>query len=452
MKTFALKTFVCALIVLVWGGAPLRAEINIQEITTPGGINAWLVEEPSIPIVALELRFKGGGSLDAPGKRGATNLMTGLLEEGTGDMDARAFARATETLAASFDYDTYDDTIAVSAKFLTYTQQEAMALFRSSIIEPAFTQVALDRVRAQVMSGLASDETDPNKIAGRTFDGMAFGDHPYATSIDGTRESVAALTRADIVAAHKAAFARDRVYVSAVGDISAEELATLLDTLLGDLPATGAPQVGKAEFLMQGGLTVVPFDTPQSVVLFGHAGLDRHDDDFLAAYVLNEIFGGSGLTSRLMDEVREKRGLAYGVYSYLVPKDNAAMMLGQVASANNRVADTIEVVRAEWAKMAAEGVTAEELEAAKTYLTGAYPLRFDGNGPIANILVGMQLDDLGTDYVVTRNEEIEALTLEEVNRVARKLLQPDALHFVVVGQPEGLETALTTDPKADAAH
>ena len=429
------KTWAFAAAALMMAALPARAEIEIQEVTTPGGISAWLVEEPSIPFVALELRFKGGGSLDAPGKRGATNLMVGLLEEGTGEMDARAFARELESLAASFDYDTFDDTISVSAKFLTDTTDAAMALLRGSLVAPAFNQVAIDRVKAQVLSGLASDLSDPDKIAGRTFDRLAFGDHPYATSLDGTRDSVMALSREDIVAAHAAAFARDRVYVSAVGDISAEELSALLDELLGDLPETGAPLPGTAPFLLEGGLTVEPFDTPQSVVLFGHRGLERDHPDFLAAYVINEVFGGSGLTSRLMSEVREKRGLTYGVYSYLVPKDHAALVMGSVASANNRVAETIAVIREEWAKLGQDGLTAEELAAAKTYLTGAYPLRFDGNGPIANILIGMQMDGLGPEYVTERNALVEALTLDEGNRVAA-----GALHFVVVGQPEGLET------------
>ncbi|SEK05819.1 Peptidase M16 inactive domain protein [Marinovum algicola] len=434
------KTWAFAAAALVMAALPARAEIEIQEVTTPGGISAWLVEEPSIPFVALELRFKGGGSLDAPDKRGATNLMVGLLEEGTGEMDARAFARELESLAASFDYDTFDDTISVSAKFLTDTTDAAMALLRGSLVAPAFNQVAIDRVKAQVLSGLASDLSDPDKIAGRTFDRLAFGDHPYATSLDGTRDSVMALSREDIVAAHAAAFARDRVYVSAVGDISAEELSALLDELLGDLPETGAPLPGTAPFLLEGGLTVEPFDTPQSVVLFGHRGLERDHPDFLAAYVINEVFGGSGLTSRLMSEVREKRGLTYGVYSYLVPKDHAALVMGSVASANNRVAETIAVIREEWAKLGQDGLTAEELAAAKTYLTGAYPLRFDGNGPIANILIGMQMDGLGPEYVTERNALVEALTLDEVNRVAAELYDPEALHFVVVGQPEGLET------------
>nr|WP_099045463.1 pitrilysin family protein [Pseudoponticoccus marisrubri] len=419
-----------------------QAEIDIQEVESPGGFKAWLVEEPSIPFVALELRFKGGGSLDLPGKRGATNLMVGLLEEGAGEMSARDFAAARESIAARIGYDLGDDSVRISATFLTETQDEAVELLRASLVEPRFDADAIERVRRQVLSSVRSDATDPNEIVSAAFDRMVFGDHPYGSSLDGTLESVAALSREDLVTAHRNAIAQDRVYVAAAGDISAEELGALMDRLLSDLPETGASMPERVEVETEAGVTVVPFETPQSVAIFGHEGLPRDHPDFFTAYVLNEMLGAGGFESRLMDEVREKRGLTYGVYSYLVPKDHAELYLGRVASANDRIAEAIEVIRAEWRKMAEEGATQEELEAAKTYLTGAYPLRFDGNRPIARILVGMQMDDLSPDYVTTRNAQIEAVTLEDVKRVAGELLKPDALHFVVVGQPEGLESTL----------
>lgn len=435
-----MKVFGSLIAFMLLAAAPLRAEIDITEVTSPGGINAWLVQEETIPFVALELRFKGGASLDLPGKRGATNLMTGLLEEGAGDLDSRVFAERVESLAASFDFDIGDDAVSVSARFLTENQDEALALLRDALIQPRFDQEAIDRVKAQVVSVVRRDAQDPDNIVGVAFDKMLFGDHPYGSSIEGTEESIAALTRDDLIAAHKGALARDRVYVGAAGDISPEELEGLLDTLLGELPATGTPQAADVEVSTEAGVTVVPFDVPQSVALFGHEGISRDDPDFFSAYVLNEILGGGGFEARLMEEVREKRGLTYGVYSYLVPKDNAALYLGRVSSANDRIAEAIQVIRDEWTKMAENGVTEEELATAKTYLTGAYPLRFDGNGPIANILVGMQMDDLPAEYVNTRNAQIEAITLEDIKRVAARILKPEALHFVVVGQPEGLDS------------
>ncbi len=433
--------FALAALVTLAAALPVRAAVEIQEVTSPGGITAWLVEEHSIPFTALEIRFKGGASLEAPGKRGAINLMTGLIEEGAGEMDSQAFATAQESLAAQFSFSVHDDALSVSARFLTENRAESVDLLKTALNDPRFDMDAVERVRAQVLSALRSDATDPEEIASRAFDSMAFGDHPYGSAYDGTIESVTALTRDDVVEAHRRVLTRDHLYVAAVGDITAAELGVLLDELLGGLPEEGAEEPGHVQPEFTGGVTVVPFDTPQSVAIFGHEGIERDDPDFFTAFVLNQILGGGDFNSRLMEEVREKRGLTYGVYSYLVDKDYADLYMGSVRSANARIADAVQVIRDEWARIAAEGVTPEELEDAKTYLTGAYPLRFDGNGRIADILVGMQLGDLPIDYIETRNAKIEAVTLEDVRRVAKRLVRPEALHFVVVGQPEGLSTS-----------
>ena len=227
--------------------------------------------------------------------------------------------------------------------------------------------------------------------------------------------------------------------MAAVGDISADQLTALLDRLLSELPESGRALPSKVDYGLGGGTTVVDFDTPQSVAIFGQRGIERDHPDFFAAYLVNQILGGGSFESRLMEEVREKRGLTYGVYSYLLPKDFSNLYIGRVASANNRIAEAIAVIRAEWARMASSGVTQDELRRAKTYLTGSYPLRFDGNGPIANIMVGMQMQGLPVAYITSRNDKINAVTLEDANRVAQQLLDPEGLHFVVVGRPEGLE-------------
>ena len=427
----------CATVLLA---LPARAAVDIQEVTSPGGITAWLVEEPSIPFTALELRFRGGTSLDRDGKRGAVNLMTGLLEEGSADLDSRGFAVARDNLAASFDFDSYDDAVSVTARFLSENREEALALLRKALIEPRFDQTAMDRVRAQVLASIRSDLKDPDEIASDAFNAIIYGDHPYGSNEAGTVETVSALTRDDIVQAHQDTMALDNLYVSAVGDITAAELGALLDDLLGALPAEAAPMPPRLDITTEADITIVPFETPQSVAVFGHRGIDQDHPDFFAAFILNNIFGASGFESRLMDEVREKRGLTYGIYTFLMSKDLAETMVGRLASANGRIAEAVDVIQSEWARMQTEGVTAEELADAKTYLTGAYPLRFDGNGRIANILVGMQMTGLPIDYAETRNDRINAVSLEEINRVASELMQPDALQFVIVGQPEGLSS------------
>lgn len=427
-------------VVLSLSGTIAVAAIDIQEITTPDGTDLWLVEEHSIPFVALDIHFEGGTSLDLEGKRGATNLMMALIEEGAGDLDARAFQAAREALAASFSFSSYYDGVSVSAKFLTENQEQAVALLTQALTDPRFDQDAIDRVKGQVIAGLASEAKNPNRIAGNWFYQAAFGNHPYGSNDSGTVESVTALDRDDLVAAHHNAFVKTRAKVSVVGDITPEEAAAMVDAILAGLPEVGPELIGDIAFGLKGGLNVIDYDTPQAVALFGHKGMKRDDEDFFAAYILNAILGGSGRLSVLMDEVREKRGLTYGVYTYLVAKDHAEMLLGSVASSNDRIAEAIEVIKSEWARMASEGVTQDQLDEAKTYLTGEYPLRFDGNAEISGIMIGMQVQGLEPSYVVHRNDFINAVTLEDINRVAAELLDPEALHFTVVGKPLGLET------------
>ena len=419
---------------------PALAEVEIQEVVTPGGITAWLVEEHSIPFTSIEMEFEGGANEDRPVARGATYLMMGLLEEGAGDMDSLAFAQAEEALAARTSFDASSDSVTVGLSFLTENRDESVDLMRTALVDPTFDPDAVERVREQVLAGLAADARDPGEIAARTFSALSFPSHPYGTDLKGTPETVAALSIEDLHIAHDRALTRDRVHVGVTGDITAEELAPLLDRLLGDLPQSDAPEVPEVETALGGGVTVIDFPTPQSTVFFGQAGIDFDDPDYFPAFVLNQVLGGSGFESRLMTEVREKRGLTYGIGTSLASREKTAQLLGQFASSNDKAAAAIGIVRDEWERLAEEGITQDELDAAKTYLTGSYPLRFDGNSRIAGILTGMQSLGLPIDYIPTRNDRIEAVTLDDVARVAKRLLDPDTLHFVVVGQPEGLET------------
>jgi len=427
-----------AALILVALALPARAEIAIQEVTSPGGIKAWLVEDHNIPFTALEIRFQGGQSLDAPGKRGAVNLMTALIEEGADQMDAQAFAAARDDLAAQLGFGSDVDGISVSAQFLTENRDASVALLRAALVNPRFDTDAVERVRGQVLANLRASEQDPGEIGSKLLIARSFGDHPYGSPGDGTIESVTALTRDDIVEAWKGSLARDRVYVAAAGDITAEELGRVIDQVLGDLPATGTPRPGRATLNDAGGVAVVPYPGPQSLVLFQQGGIRFDDPDYFAAVLLNEILGGGRFSARLMTEVREKRGLTYGIGTGLASYDQAETLVGQFQAGNDKVAEAIDVVRAEWARVAAEGVTAEELAKAKTYMTGSYPLRFDGNGTIASILVGMQIMGLPTDYPRTRNDRVDAVTLDDVKRVAARLIRPDNLFFVVVGSPAGV--------------
>lgn len=417
---------------------PAHAATAIREIVSPGGIRAWVVEERSIPILSIEISFEGGASLDPADRPGAANLMAALLTEGAGERDAVAFAEAVEAAALRLGASAGQDSLRVSATLLTANRDASLALLGDVLARPRFDAEPMERVRAQVLSGIRSDATDPDSIASARFAALAFPGDPYGRPLEGTEASVAALVTEDLRAAHRALLVRSRARIGLVGDISAEEAGPLLDALLGPLPETGPPLPPPVVPALTGGVSIVDFETPQSVVIFAQKGVAREDPDFFAAYVLNHILGGGGFSSRLTEEVREKRGLTYGVYSYLSGRDRADLWVGGVASANDRVAEALAVIRAEWARMAAEGVTAEELDAAKRYLTGAWPLRFDSNGKIANILVGVQEEGLSPDYVMRRNAYVEAVTVEDIARVARNRLDAAALRFVVVGRPEGL--------------
>lgn len=433
MRAFAtiLMTFVASLV---------QAMPDIKILKTPAGTPAWLVEDHNIPFVALELRFIGGTAIEPMEKRGVTQFMMGLLEEGSGDMDAQAFSIAKDDLAASFSYGSYADVLTVSAKFLTENQDQAIELLRQSLVDPRFDADAVERVRAQIESGIKSKAKDPSDIASAAFNAEAYPNHPYGSDDLGILETIASVTAADIRQAHTTGLTRNRVLVAAVGDITADELGVLVDRLLQDLPVAGDIEMPTyVADTLSAGVKVIDFPTLQSTILFGHAGIPRKDDDFFAAYLLNHILGGSGFESRLMSEVREERGLTYGIGSFLASRKYGDLLMGQVATANNTVVETIDVITEEWRKIADQGVTQAELDAAKKYLTGAYPLRFDGNGPIANILAGMQFQGLSPDYIQTRNDRVNAVTMEDIQRVAQRLFQPEKLRFIVVGQPEGLE-------------
>ncbi|WBU56854.1 M16 family metallopeptidase [Paracoccus sediminicola] len=418
---------------------PARA-IDIQQVTSPGGIEAWLVEDDSIPFIALNFAFRGGASLDAPGKRGAINLMTHTLEEGAAEMDATAFAAALEELGAGITFDVGDDALTVSARFLTENRDEAAKLLRDALTEPRFDEDAVERVKGQVMAVIRSEDTDPQSIARKAAAKAVFGAHPYGSSINGTAETVAPLGPQDMVEALNRVVARDRVVVGAAGDVSPEDLGMLIDEILGGIPETGtAPLPEQAEFLSDGGLELIEWDSPQTVVGFVQPAPEMDDPDYFAAFVADHILGGGGFSSRLMEEIREKRGLTYGVYTSLVNALYGPTWQGSMASSNGSVAEAVELVRQEWARMS-EGVTEQELADAKTYLTGEYPLRWDGNGKIAGILAGMQLIGLPIDYPDTRNAMIEAVTADDVARVADKWLDAEALQFVLVGQPEGVDS------------
>ncbi len=431
--------FAVLVLVLLTLAAPARAT-TVTRVVSPGGIEAWLVEAHEIPVLSVSVAFRGGAATDPAGKEGLANMVSGLLDEGAGDLDSQAFQTRLEDLAIKLGFDAGLDTFGADMKTLTKNTDEAFRLLRLALTEPRFDDRPVERIRSQIQVGLARQASSPDYIARRAWFEAAFPDHPYGRPTSGTPESVAAITVDDLRAFMGRAIARDRMVIGVVGDITPERLAPLLDATFGALPEKGAAlDIPHATPQAPGRLIVEERDIPQSIVIFGAEGIRRNDPDYYAAYVMNHILGGGGFTSRLTNEIREKRGLAYGVYSYFSPYDHAELFLGRVATQNSRVAESIRLVRAEIARMRDDGATEAELADAKTYLTGSFPLRLDTNDKIAGMLVAIQLEDLGIDYLDKRNDYIEAVTLADVNRMAARLLKPEELEIVVVGKPEGIE-------------
>jgi zinc protease len=332
------------------------------------------------------------------------------------------------------------DSFSGSLSTLSRNQDLAFELMRLALTDPRFDEEPVERIRNQLLVSLARQEQDPDTLAWRTLRVALFPDHPYGRPTSGTPESVAAITVDDLRGYLADEIAQDRLFIGVSGDIDAETLGVLLDKTFGALPAeSGAVEVADVTPHGEGGVMVIAREQPQSVVAMGQPGILRDDPDYYTAYTVNYILGGGGFQSRLYDEVREKRGLAYSVYSYLNPLDHAGIVVAGTATANPRVSESLGLILDEWRRMAEEGPTEEELADAKTYLTGSFPLRLSSTGKIAGMLVGMQLEGLGIDYLDKRNGYIEAVTLEDAKRVAGELYRPEALSVVVVGQPEGIE-------------
>lgn len=418
---------------------PAAAGVKIQRVTA-GGIEAWLVEDHTNPIIAVRVAFRGSGAAADPAEKGGlARMASGLLDEGAGELDSQAFQARLQDLAISLSFDAGLDDFGGSLQTLSQNRDEAFRLLRLALTRPRFDPEPVARIRSQLQAGLRRDAEDPETVASLRLWAALFPDHPYGRPTDGTEASLGRIDAADLRAFAAGRLGRDRLILGVVGDIDAARLAALLPATFADLPerstATATPAVQPAT---GGAVTVVDMDIPQSAITFAQAGLKRDDPRFYALTVLNQILGGHGLTSRLFEEVREQRGLVYSVGTGLVPLDHSALILGNAGTANERVGETIAVIREQWRRFAERGATDAELADSKTFLTGSFALRFAGSGRLAGLLASIQLQNLGIDYLDRRNALIEAVSNEDVGRLARELLTPDALRFVVVGRPQGL--------------
>jgi zinc protease len=420
-------------------GFPVSASATkIEAIVSPRGIMAWLVHDPSVPLIAFDFAFKGGATQDPPEKPGVATMATALLDEGAGDIESNDFHERLEAKAIEMSFSATRDYVSGSLRTLSENQNEAFELLKLALTAPRFDAEDVERIREEVLSALRRATTSPNDLASQRWWATAFAGHPYSRPPRGTLESVPAIGAEDLKAFTRKVFARDNLKIAIVGNIDAAAAGKLIDQVFGDLPAHGAlSPVASASPQGLGQKIAIDLDVPQSVLIIGGAGILRKDPDFMASFVLNHILGGSAFSSRLYREVREARGLAYSVYSAVMPLDYTALFLSGTATRSDRTGQALEVMEAEIRKLAETGPTEEELVKAKSFLTGSFALRFDTSAKIAEQLVQIQLDDLGIDYIDKRNDLVNAVTLAAVKRVAKRLLEANML-VTVVGKPEAL--------------
>jgi zinc protease len=412
---------------------------RVRIVTGKSGVTAWLVEDYTVPLIAFEAAFIGGSVQEADADAGTITLMANLLEEGAGSLSSQQFQERLEARAIEMSFSAGRESVRASMRSLTRNLDEAFHLLAIAIKEPRFDDDAIERVRAQTLSGIKRDEFDPDSMASRNWFKLAFPGHPYGREDRGTAKTVPGITRAGILAAKERLFARNCLKIAVVGAIDEKTLAAYLDQVFGDLPAeaklTDVPVIGPANL---GSRHVIDLDVPQSTLRFGAAGPLRKDADFMSQFVINHILGGGVFQARLFKEVREKRGLAYSVSSSLYPMPHAGLLFGGTATKNERALESLSVIKDEIRKLAEDGPGESELAKAKSYLTGSYALRFDTSSKIAGQLVQIQIDGLGIDYTDRRNAEIEAVGMVEAKAAATKLLGDGKLLVTIVGRPEGV--------------
>ena len=433
---------VVALLALPLLAAPALAT-TIERVVSPGGIEAWLVHEPAVPMIAIDFAFVGGAAQDAPGKGGTASLVASLLDEGAGDLDAKTFHARLERKAIELGFQAERDTLRGTLRTLTENKDEAFEYLRLAVTQPRFDQSDVEVIRAQILSMLRRATTSPTDIANLRWWQVAFADHPYGRPVNGTLESVPTVTIADLKDYTHRVLTRGNLKVAVVGDIDAETVKVMLDRVFGGLPAQ--PELKPVPNVSPQGLgrrIVVKVDVPQAVLAFGGPGIARKDPDFMAAYIVNHILGGGAFSSRLYQEVREKRGLAYSVYDSLVWLNHSALFLGGTATRADRAGETLDVIDKEIHRLADDGPTADELAKAKAYLNGSFVLNLDTSSKIAALLVQLQLDGLGIDYFTRRPEMINGVTLEDARRVAKRMLDSGML-VTVAGRPEGIASTST---------
>lgn len=434
-RRFASALAACAALWLLTS-TPSHAAAKIQRLVSPGGIEAWFVQDATVPLIAMEYAFSGGASQDPAGKSGVGNMVASLIDEGSGDLDSKTFHERLDRRAIELGFSATRDYFRGSLRMLKDNKDEAFELLHLALTSPHFDAEDVERIRAQVISGLRRDTSSPTSLASRKFLEVAFGEHPYGRQSNGTLDSVPSIDVADMKDYVARIIARDTLRIAVVGDVDADTLGKLLDKTFGGLPAKARlTPIADIQAVKPPQRAFIPLDVPQTVVTFGGPGIPRHDPDFMAAYVVNHILGG-GSSSRLYKEVRESRGLAYSVYESLLWMDHSALFVGNTGTRADRAGETVDAIEKEIRRIAEDGPTQKELDEAKSYLKGSQMLALDTSSKLASAMLQYQLDKLPIDYIERRNALVDAVTLDDTKKAAQRLWGQGLLTVIVGRAPQ----------------
>ena len=407
--------------------------IDIKEITSDKGIKALLVEDYTLPIIAISISFEGGSTQDAEGKEGTLRLMTALMDEGAGDLDSVAYQAKAEELGLEFGFSASKDRFSGSGRLLRSERKEVFNLIKLAINQPRFDEDAMERMRDAIRSSIISSKKNPGSVRSKAIREAIFGSHPYSRGSSGTEKSIDLITRDDIIAMNKKILSRGTLTVGVVGAISEAELKSALDDIFGTLPQERMIDEIEEVIPKLGDDISLVMSVPNASISIVYPAIKRDNPDYFAAHLMNYILGGGTFSSRLYTEVREKRGLAYGVSSGIATLDKTAYFVAGTSTRAENREETINIIKNEIERITTQGVTAEELEKAKRYVAGSYAIsNLDTSSKISSVLVALQTQNLGLDYIESREKYIENVTLEDANRMAKEFFSTKPT-VVVVG-------------------
>jgi len=426
----------------LFGMQSVQAALPVQHWVQPSGVAVYLVESPAVPMVDVQVDFDAGSRRDPAEKAGLANVTAGMTTkgvramEGAPALDENALGEAWADLGAAFSAGASNDRMSFSLRSLTYTDllARAVALAARQLAEPTFPPDVWLRERERLSAAIREANTRPGTVAGRAFAQAVYGAHPYGYEM--TEETLARINVADMQALHARSLQPCRAKVSIVGAVTRAQADALVQQLFARLPTTACeaqPPVAEVAPLTAAVQRNIPFDSAQAHVLIGQPGYKRDDPDFFSFTVGNYILGGGGFVSRLMTEVREKRGLTYGVYSYFTPGLHAGAYTVGLQTRPDQAVQAVQVAREVVRKFVAEGPTEIELKAAKDNLIGGFALRIDSNRKLLDNVANIAWNNLPLNYLDTWTQQVARVTLADIRAAFQRTLQPERMVTVVIG-------------------